>query len=224
MPAAFNPYSISSVAGFVQQMTPEQKQAPETHLRENAVRNAPDAEALSALLATHYPDSALLISDAQTQTDRRTLSENAWQAMLAQVAANAAIDRPAGVKHHFGNLFRPDGNEEDRMLNEELRQAIAENDLPALAEHYDEYLLNLEPYTAEDFEDLTDEKLVENFPKLYALYLAAQDAAYLLDPANTGDIHAYLSGDSLELLKALSKDMPLFAALMNRFEIICHPN
>ena len=124
MPAAFNPYSISSVAGFVQQMTPEQKQAPETHLRENAVRSAPNPEALSALLTTHYTGSELMISDPQTQADRRILSENAWQAMLAQVAANAVIDRPAGVKHHFGNLFRPDGNEEDRMLNEELRQAM----------------------------------------------------------------------------------------------------
>lgn len=224
MPVAFNPYSISSVAGFVQRMNPEQKQSPETHLRENAVRNTPDAEALSALLTNHYPDSALLISDPQTQTERRALSTNAWQAMLAQVAAHAAIDRPAGVKHHFGNLFRPDGNEEDRALNAELRQAIAENDLSALAEHYDEYLHALEFYTAEDFEDLTDEELVENFPRLYPLYLAAQDAAYLLDTANTGDIHAYLSGDSLDRLKALSKDMPLFAALMSRFEMICHPN
>ena len=60
MPVAFNPYSISSVAGFVQQMTPEQKQAPETHLRENAVRSAPNAEALSALLTTHYTGSELM--------------------------------------------------------------------------------------------------------------------------------------------------------------------
>ena len=112
----------------------------------------------------------------------------------------------------------------DRAFNDELRLAIAENDLPALAEHYDEYLLNLAPYTAEDFKDLTDEKLVENFHKLYTLYQAAQDAAYLLDTANTGDIHAYLSGDSLEWLKTLAKDMPLFAALMSRFEMICHPN
>lgn len=205
-------------------MTPEQKQSPETHLRESAERNAPNAEALSALLTTHYPGSELMISDPQTQADRRALSANAWQAMLAQVAAYTGIDRPAGVKHHFGNLFRPEGNEEDRAFNEELRLAITENDLPALAEHYDEYLLNLESYTAEDFEDLTDEKLVENFHKLYALYQAAQDAAYLLDTANTGDIHAYLSGDSIERLKTLSKDMPLFAALMSRFEMICHPN
>ena len=224
MPTKLNTYSISAITKAVQQVPAEQKNSTETYLLTHTDRTIPNSQTLNTLLTTHFPGASLLISDTQVREIRRELSEIAWQAMLAQVAANAVIDRPAGVKHHFGNLFRPDGNEDDRTLNAELRQASAENDLSALAEHYDEYLLNLEPYTSEDFEDLTDEKLVESFPKLYALYLAAQDAAYLLDPANTGDIHAYLSGDSLERLKALSKDMPLFAALMSRFEMICHPN
>ena len=223
MPIKLNTYSIPAITKAVQQMPLEQKNSMETYLLTHTDRTIPNSQTLNTLLTTHFPGASLLISDPQVREIRRSLSEIAWQTMLLQVAADAAIDRPAEAKPYLYGLFRPESNPDNQLFNNELRQAIEDHDTQALANLYDAHLQGLEPYTAEDLQDLTDEKLVENFSKLYSLYMAAQDAAQLLAAGTPDDTYSHLSNDSRELLKTLNKDLPLFAALISRFEMICHP-
>ena len=154
---------------------------------------------------------------------RRELSDIAWQTMLLLVAGQAAIDRPAGVSHPVSILFRPETDPESEAHNNILRVAIAEKNMADLAEHYNNHLNRLESYNREELEHLTDSELVNKFSHLYALHTVAQDASHLLDPKNTDGIGSHLSDESRDRLQKLAGDLPLFAALMARFEMICHP-
>lgn len=223
MPLKFNTYSISAITQAVQDVPKNQRDSIETYLLMNIDRSVPGNQALNTLLSSHFPGADLMINDSSQRAARRDLSDIAWQTMLLQVAADAAIDRPEGVARHIGILFRPEASLENQMFNGDLRLAIAEKDYHMLTEMYNDHISNLEPYDTADFQDLTDEELVGKFSQLYALYNVAQDAAQLLNPTKSNDLGANLSDESKDRLQKLANDMPLFAALMSRFEMICHP-
>lgn len=213
MPLKFNTYSISAITQAVQDVPKNQRDSIETYLLMNIDRSVPGNQALNTLLSSHFPGADLMINDSSQRAARRDLSDIAWQTMLLQVAADAAIDRPEGVARHIGILFRPEASLENQMFNGDLRLAIAEKDHHMLTEMYNDHISNLEPYDTADFQDLTDEELVGKFSQLYALYNVAQDAAQLLNPTKSNDLGANLSDESKDRLQKLANDMPLFMSL-----------
>lgn len=222
MPANLNTYSISAITNAVQPLLNEQPDSIVTQLLTSSDRTIA-ADTLNATMSSLFPDAAPLISDPQEREIRRDRSDLAWQTMLLQVTTNAAVSRPAETKPYLSMLFHPESGPDGIAFNDDLRKAIQENNTQTLATMYDDHLQALEPYTAEELQDLTDDQLVENFSKLYALYMAAQSAAQLLAAGNTDEMYSLLSGDSAELVKTLVKDLAMFAALISRFEMICHP-
>lgn len=222
MPANLNTYSISAIRNAVKPLMNENTDSILAQLRDNSDR-AIAADKLNTTISTLFPIDPPLISLPGEQQSRRERSELAWQAMLLQVTETTAIDRPAGTKPYLYMLFRPESNPDNAASNDELRKAIQENNPQTLASMYDDYLQALEDYTAEELQDLSDARLVDNFSKLYALYMAAQSAVQLLSADDTDEMYSLLSGDSVQRIKTLVKDLPLFASLISRFEMICHP-
>ena len=218
-----NTFSIAAITQAVQNIPQNQRDSIESYLLANTDRTPPADATLNTLLTTRFPMASLYLSNPRGREARRELSDIAWQTMLLLVAGQAAIDRPAGVSHPVSILFRPETDPESEAHNNILRVAIAEKNMAELAEHYNNHLNRLESYNREELEHLTDSELVNKFSHLYALYTVAQDASHLLDPKNPDGIGSHLPDESRDRLQKLSGDLPLFAALMARFEMICHP-
>lgn len=223
MPYTRNPFRIAAVTQALQNIPQNQKDTAEAYLMR--MINRPDSvyQTMRLTLTSQFPEASLLLEDSAVRSDRQKLSADAWKAMLHEVTTHAVIDRPAGVSHDISMLFRPEVDANSKKYNDYLRAEIEENNFSALAGYYQDHLQQLEDYDAEELENLTDADLVSKFPHLYALYTVALDAGHLLDPQNTDGIGPHLSGETKERLQKLAADLPLFAALMARFESICHP-
>lgn len=150
------------------------------YFAQNIVREA--GEELEQRLINAFFQEDYVIKDADEREARSKLSADAWNQMIALVSERAQIKRPKGTSMFIENLLKADSPEH----NQSVLEAVEKGDFSAQAELLGDYLKALPAYDADDMLGLSDKDLVENFPRMYALYSAAQGAVELLGSNQAG--------------------------------------